>query len=57
MDVTFMDDDGNLAAEFFVALLDQAGVFVEPGIGLVAQMQEWHAGFGQRAEIVERRGL
>ena len=55
--VVFIDDDSDLAAEFLVALFNHLRLIVEPRVGLVAHVQERHAGFGERTEIFQRRGF
>jgi len=54
MACTFLDDHGDLPAEFPVTFLGNTRLAVEPGIEGATHVQERHAGLGQRGQIVQR---
>src|ERR1700722_2713432 len=54
MAFAFVDDNGNLTTEFVVALFRHARIAGKPGVETTANMEERHAGFGERGEIVKR---
>ena len=57
MSGAFLDDDRDLAAEFPVALFEDARLAVEPRVTAAADVQERHAGLRQCGEAVEGLGL
>src|SRR5438552_3952291 len=54
MRAALLNDHGGLATKLFVSLLDHARVLVEPRVRAVTQMQQRHAGFGERGEVFQR---
>ena len=57
MALAVLDQHGDLAAEFGVALFRHTGLAVESRILAAAHVKNGHAGFGQRRQIIERLGL
>ena len=55
MSLALLDDDRDLTAELLVSLLNNAALAVKPGVEAAANMEDGHAGFGQRGQIIDRR--
>src|SRR5712692_2622989 len=54
MSLAFLDEDRDLAAEVFVALLSDQRVVIQPGVQAAANVEDRYAGFGQRGQVIER---